>query len=283
MLNRLISLFLITLIFFSNINTTAFCSEILQDEINPENFDNSLLHKNTYSPIIIQDEFIINQPQQNISTSHYCIIEDEIVKSTLRNKKFQKKKYQNNIIPDEQIILLKDKNKYKKFVYTGKVNTEAGYEVTLKPLKKISTKNSHLKIKDGKKYERYSITLPEIGEEYQFKVLEDITIDGKTIIPKNSIAYATVDNVSARAMGGAPAELKLDNFVVKTQDGKEINLNGSVTSAGYTLSPWIGLAELATTPFLFGLAVPALRVLPGGQAVITPRKKYTVFYTKNSN
>ena len=279
MKKSLISLFLLTSLFSTNINITAFGTELLRDEINPENFDRSLLHKNTYTPIIIQDEFIINPGESKIQKASLKIIEDETVKSTLVNKKLQKKKYQNTILNDEPVVLLKDRNNYKKVVYTGKVNTEIGYAVIIKPLKKISTKNSHLKIKNGDKYEKYDITLPELGEEYKFKVLEDVNIEGNIVIPKNSIVSAKVDNVSARAMGGAPAELKLDNFVVKTPDGKELELNGTVDSVGYTLSPWIGLAELATTPFLFGLAVPALRVLPGGQATITPRKTYTVYYS----
>ena len=277
--------FSLTLIIFAlNGNIPALCAEILHDEITTENFDDSQLHKNTYTPLIIQDEFIaLPSGETGIRKEGNTIIEDEIVKTTLKNKKLQKKKYKKDVITDEQIVLLKDKKQYKKILYNGNVDTEIGYAVQIKPLKKLRTKNSRIKIKDGENYENYKITLPEIGEEVVFKVIEDVNINGKTIIPKDSYVYAKVDNVSPRAMGGAPAEMRLDNFILKTSDGKELKLSGSLSSSGYTLSPWIGLAELATTPFLFGLAVPALRVLSGGQAVITPRKTYTVYYTETKN
>lgn len=275
---------LLTIIFIAiNTNLPVVCAEIIQDDINVDDFDRASLYKNRYTPIIIQDDFINMQDNGgSINREHNCVIDDEIVKATLFGRRFEKKKYKKELLNDEQIVLENDKNNYKKNIYNGKVNIELGSEVLLKPVKKVSTKNTRMKIKDGNKYEKYNVVLPEIGEDVAFKVLVDVKKDEKVIIPKNSIVYAKVDEVSPRAMGGAPADLTLDEFVVSTKDGKKINLSGTIDSSGYTLSPWIGVAELATTPFLFGLAVPLLRLLPGGQAVISPRKTYTVYYTENN-
>ncbi|DAB20452.1 TPA: hypothetical protein CPT85_10055 [Candidatus Gastranaerophilales bacterium HUM_21] len=98
------------------------------------------------------------------------------------------------------------------------------------------------------------------------------------MIEKDTIVYAKIGEVSPRAMGGAPAEMTIEGFEMYDKKGKLIPLDGEIASSGYSLSFWIGLAELATTPFLIGLAVPLLRLLPGGQAVVTPRKNYVVYY-----
>lgn len=202
-----------------------------------------------------------------------------------RNKFFKvgvtknaKKEFEVPLIQDEPIIITEENKKLKKTVYTGKVKTEKGIEVVLKPLHKIKTKNTSIKVKRDKEIEKYKIALPEIGERVCFKVVNDVVRNEKIIIPKNTTVYAKIGEVSPRAMGGAPAELTLEKFEILDKDGKIIPLDGTVSSSGYSLAAWIGVAELATTPFLFGLAVPLLRVLPGGQATVTPKKNYVVYY-----
>ena len=72
--------------------------------------------------------------------------------------------------------------------------------------------------------------------------------------------------------------MRIEDFEMYKPDGTRVGLDGEIDSSGYSLSFWIGLAELATTPFLIGFAVPVLRLLPGGQAVVSPRKNYVVYY-----
>ena len=150
--------------------------------------------------------------------------------------------------------------------------------VYLKPMKKVSTRCKRVNVGFGEKNKKYSLPFPLIGETVKFKVQNDVTKNGKTIISKGSVVYASVGEVSPRGMGGVPAEMTLEKFYLTGSAGKIVELDGEINSSGYTLAVWIGLVELATTPFLFGLAAPALRVLPGGQAVVTPRKKYAVYY-----
>lgn len=207
------------------------------------------------------------------------IIEDELVKELAKNdSKKQKKKYKKALISDEEVLLTEENKKFKRPVYTGKVKTENGLEVVLKPVEKIKTKNSYLKVRQEKKVDKYKVPMPLIGERVAFRVVNDVKKDEKTIIAKNTVVYAKIGEVSPRAMGGAPAEMTIENFEMMDKKGNLVPLDGAISSSGYSLSFWIGLAELATTPFLFGLAVPLLRVLPGGQAVVSPRKNYVVYY-----
>ena len=202
-------------------------------------------------------------------------IKEELPKEIITRKE-QKKKYKKEYIQDEEIVFTENNIDFKKPVYNGIERDDTGVEVVLKPVKKIRTKNSRLKISNTD--ETYKISLPELGQTVEFRVVKDVKKDGKVVIPKNSRVIAKIGEVSPRAMGGAPAEMTIEKFQLIDTNGKTINLSGNLNSSGYTLSPWIGLAELATTPFLFGLAVPLLRVLPGGQAVVTPRKNYKVYY-----
>lgn len=211
------------------------------------------------------------------------LVEDEAAQA-LDKTKYKKNTYKKTILQDEKIVTVPEKKHFKRPKYQGVSYTDRGCEVRIKPVRKISTKNKSLKLSKGEKNKRYKVALPAIGETVEFTVVNDVERNGKILIHKGSRVHGTVGEVSPRAMGGAPAEMTLENFEIIDAKGNATYLFGDVSSSGYSLSVWIGLAELATTPFLFGLAVPLLRVLPGGQAVITPRKEYVVyFYEKNNN
>lgn len=246
-----------------------------------KNVEKEINKKKNYEIPIIEDE--ITQVQ-TVGTKgkkkKYTqdVINDDALDGLKIAKLPQKRKYKRVLISDEEVILTEENKKFKRPVYTGQIKTENGLVVMLKPLKKVKTKSSYLKVKNENKTEKYKIPSPSIGDQIAFKVIEDVQKDEKIIIPKNTIVYAKVGTISPRAMGGAPAEMTLENFEMMDKNGKLVPLSGEISSSGYSLSFWIGLAELATTPFLFGLAVPLLRLLPGGQAVVSPRKNYVVYY-----
>ncbi len=246
-----------------------------------KNVEKEINKKKNYEIPIIEDEIA---QVQTVGTKgkkkkyKQDVINDDALDGLKIAKLPQKRKYKRVLISDEEVILTEENKKFKRPVYTGQIKTENGLVVMLKPLKKVKTKSSYLKVKNENKTEKYKISSPSIGDQIAFKVIEDVQKDGKIIIPKNTIVYAKVGTISPRAMGGAPAEMTLENFEMMDKNGKLVPLSGEISSSGYSLSFWIGLAELATTPFLFGLAVPLLRLLPGGQAVVSPRKNYVVYY-----
>lgn len=203
------------------------------------------------------------------------VIEDDIASSLPSDLKNKKRKYKKEIMQDEPVVISSENKKYKRSDYRKYVKTENGIAVVLSPVDKIATKNKRLKID---KEASCKTAFPYIGDRVAFRVVKDVEKDGKLIVAKDTIVYAKISEVSPRAMGGAPAEMTIESFEMYDKKGNLVPLDGEIASSGYSLSFWIGLAELATTPFLFGLAVPLLRLIPGGQAVFSPRKNYVVYY-----
>ncbi len=238
-----------------------------------------------YTPLVIEDEIADEVKEQSKNRKRTAqqpsVIEDEAVYTITKEEAVKKKKqknYKKELIADEKVVLTEENKKFKRPLYTGKIKTENGLEVVLKPVSKIKTGSTSIKLKNKENTDNYKLALPEIGDQVAFRVVKNVEKDGKIIIPKNTIVYAQVGEVAPRAMGGAPAEITIENFKMMDKKGNLIPLDGKISSSGYSLSFWIGLAELATTPFLIGFAVPVLRLLPGGQAVITPRKNYVIYY-----
>lgn len=286
-MKKIISLILLITCFFTYTNSLVYAAvakkrTVLKAGVKKD-VKKEIPKKKEYKPPVIEDEIAQELKNKKVKKVKYQPqnFEDDGVyalKSTKVAEKKHKKKYKKAIISDEEVILTEENKKFKRPVYTGHVKTENGLEVVLKPVSKIKTKSSYLKVKNEEEIKRFKTPMPAIGERVAFRVARDVEKEGTILIPKNTIVYAKIGEVSPRAMGGAPAEMTIEGFEMMDKDGKLIPLDGEISSSGYSLSFWIGLAELATTPFLFGLAVPLLRLLPGGQAVVSPRKNYVVYY-----
>lgn len=242
-----------------------------------KNVKKELPKKKEFQVPLIEDEIVKELDTKNIKKVKYQenIFEDDSAAVLPKEVKKKKHKYKHEIMTDEPVVISSENKKYKRSDYKKQVKTEQGIAVVLKPVNKIKTKNKSVKLKND---EKYKLAYPYIGDRVAFKVVKDVVKDDKVLIEKDTIVYAKIGEVSPRAMGGAPAEMTIEGFEIYDKNGDLIPLDGEVASSGYSLSFWIGLAELATTPFLFGLAVPLLRLLPGGQAVISPRKNYVVYY-----
>lgn len=285
-LKRFLSMILLSFVFLMQTNTVVIAAQSRHLAVKKNN---------TYKKKVIKKSPKKTKPQKPEFT--IPLVPDETAKA-LEGKGYKKHKYTEQFIEDDVSDLKLNQNFSKtKFELSLELdeppvcdvcanikpqfNLTPVYEnesaVIIKPLKKISTKCKRIKIRLGHKQEKFNIPFPLIGETVQFSVINDVKDDGKIILPSGTTVYATVGEVSPRGMGGVPAEMTIEKFYLKDSEGKIVELDGEINSSGYTLAVWIGLIELATTPFWVGLAAPVLRVLPGGQAVVTPRKKYVVY------
>ncbi|MBS6553309.1 MAG: hypothetical protein KH321_05135 [Clostridium sp.] len=266
LLKKITAIFLLTTIAFGACNINAYAKNTTKSK------------QNTMLKVGIKKD--VKQQVPKRKEFKMPVIEDELEKELASSQNIKKcrHKYKREIMTDEPVVISEENKKFKRSDYQKKVRTEEGVAVILKPVNKIRTKNKHIKLADGQNSDKYKATFPYIGDKVAFKVVKDVVKDGKVLIEKDTIVYAKIGEVSPRAMGGAPAEMTIEGFEMYDKNGKLIPLDGEIASSGYSLSFWIGLAELATTPFLIGLAVPLLRLLPGGQAVVTPRKNYVVYY-----
>lgn len=266
LLKKITTIFLLTTIAFGACNINAYAKNTTKSK------------QNTMLKVGIKKD--VKQQVPKRKEFKMPVIEDELEKELASSQNIKKcrHKYKREIMTDEPVVISEENKKFKRSDYQRKVRTEEGVAVILKPVNKIRTKNKHIKLADGQNSDKYKAAFPYIGDKVAFKVVKDVVKDGKVLIEKDTIVYAKIGEVSPRAIGGAPAEMTIEGFEMYDKKGKLIPLDGEIASSGYSLSFWIGLAELATTPFLIGLAVPLLRLLPGGQAVVTPRKNYVVYY-----
>ena len=283
---KILSSILVALILYTSAGTDIFAAELKKNRKNTvlktgiqKNVKRKVEPKKEFTMPVIEDELVNDLNVKNTGKLVYKqqLLEDEadIIKYGSKNKKH---KYKNEIVQDEPILMSSENKKYKRSDYKKQVNTENGAIVVLKPVNKIKTRNKYLVLNNDNKIDKIKMSYPYIGDKVAFKVVNDVIKDGRVIIPKETIVYAKIGAVSPRAMGEAPAEMRIEGFEMYKPDGTRVGLDGEIDSSGYSLSFWIGLAELATTPFLIGFAVPVLRLLPGGQAVVSPRKNYVVYY-----
>ena len=283
---KILSSILIALIFYTSAGTDIFAAELKKSRKNTvlktgiqKNVKRKVEPKKEFTMPVIEDELVNDLNVKNTGKIVYkqrlLADETDIIQYSAKNKKH---KYKNEIVQDEPILMSSENKKYKRSDYKKQVKTENGAIVVLKPVNKIKTRNKYLVLNNDNKIDKIKMSYPYIGDKVAFKVVNDVIKDGRVIIPKETIVYAKIGAVSPRAMGGAPAEMRIEGFEMYKPDGTRIRLDGEIDSSGYSLSFWIGLAELATTPFLIGFAVPVLRLLPGGQAVVSPRKNYVVYY-----
>lgn len=113
------------------------------------------------------------------------------------------------------------------------------------------------------------------GSVVPFIATEDFEIMGKKF-EKGTTVLGRVETLSASDKMGVPETLKIDNFYID-DNGKEINLSGSVSKTGANRSIWVyplyqaGNITFYVAGFVF---VP----IHGGRAKLSTNEAFTVFY-----
>ncbi len=113
------------------------------------------------------------------------------------------------------------------------------------------------------------------GSVVPFIATEDFEIKGKKF-EKGTTVLGRVETISASDKMGVPETLKIDNFYID-DNGKEINLSGSVSKTGANRSIWVyplyqaGNITFYVAGFVF---VP----IHGGRAKLSTNEAFTIFY-----
>ena len=108
-----------------------------------------------------------------------------------------------------------------------------------------------------------------------FIATRDFEIMGKKF-EKGTTVLGRVETLSASDKMGTPETLKIDNFYID-DNGKEINLHGSVSKTGANRSIWVyplyqaGNITFYVAGFVF---VP----IHGGRAKLSTKEDFTIFY-----
>lgn len=113
------------------------------------------------------------------------------------------------------------------------------------------------------------------GTIVPFTATHDFEINGKNF-KKGTTILGRVETLSASDKMGTPESIKIDNFYLE-DNGKEINLSGSVSKTGANRSIWVyplyqaGNITFYAAGFVF---VP----IHGGRAKLSTTDSYTLFY-----
>ena len=113
------------------------------------------------------------------------------------------------------------------------------------------------------------------GSVVPFIATEDFEIMGKKF-EKGTTVLGRVETLSASDKMGVPETLKIDNFYIE-DEGREINLSGSVSKIGANRSIWVyplyqaGNITFYVAGFVF---VP----IHGGRAKLSTTESFTIFY-----
>ena len=117
------------------------------------------------------------------------------------------------------------------------------------------------------------------GSSIPFVTTHDFEINGKNY-KKGTTVLGRVETLSASDKMGVPETLKIDNFYIE-DEGREINLSGSVSKTGANRSIWVyplyqaGNITFYVAGFVF---VP----IHGGRAKLLTSESFTVFYETNN-
>ncbi len=118
------------------------------------------------------------------------------------------------------------------------------------------------------------------GQEVKFKVLNDVKINNKQTIKKDSIVTATLETVSLNQGFGVPADILIDNFSVRTVDNKTLNLEGNINKIGANRALWVSPIGYVGGIFTLGAGF-LLFFIRGGHAKLKTGDVYEMYYTPN--
>lgn len=217
---------------------SGYATPLIVDEFAEETLEPAPLEQYDNSKQKVKDEFV----------EHYVTKDKKVIPLGVRK---------DNVI--DEVALKLDKKKIK----PAKVKTKYNYAITPIPVQLRVTKNlttRHDEVKEG--------------DLILFKTIKTITL-GKYQLPKDSEVIGRVETVSPNDLLGTPADLVVDNFVVKNNE--KINFYGRVKKRGANRSWWLYPLYQAGNIAFWAAGYP-LVLVRGGHAKLSTKEIYTVYY-----
>lgn len=244
------------------INIPAFASDLFEDAL-----VNKTLTGKTFKSIKSSSEFIndtfVEKSLKNMpcnSKSDNKMFEDELVNKNLSGTKYQIQKQENICINDT----LADKTLKNVSAKPKKAKLNFDFEVVKQTPVKIAITNNITSKKD----------LTE-GQELNFRVVDDVSIDNNLVLKKDALVTAKLETISLNQAFGVPADILIDDFKIVSNQ-TEINLDGSIHKIGANRSLWVYPVGYMGC-FFFGAGL-LLFPIRGGHAKIRTKDVYQVYY-----
>jgi len=112
------------------------------------------------------------------------------------------------------------------------------------------------------------------GDIVKFKVVEDVTYEGKLILPKASEISAVIENISPNDKMGVPANLVISRFSSPLVEKKTLDF--TINRQGANRSLWVYPASYVLMGF-FGAGFP-ITFIRGGNVTIKPDEVIEIYY-----
>ena len=112
------------------------------------------------------------------------------------------------------------------------------------------------------------------GELLNFKIIENVILNGETIVKKGEIIQGRIENIITSGMNGFPAEITIDNFKIPNIDSSK--LISTYTKTGFNRCYFVFPLKWALTPIPFAGSVT--NFIKGGHARIKPSDVIIVQY-----
>ena len=201
------------------------------------------------------ENFLSQAKKENENKVFVKPISDSLIDEKFQLK-YSKDIYQiKNVITDD--FSEKYLSEYKNVVYLPKKYDFLSLNkiiVKIKPKKYYSTR---MKIDEGKRLE--------------FVVIDDVYVNNKLLIPKNSIITGRIEMISLNKPKGVPSDLIIGNFLFK-----DISLDGNIQKTGAKRYYWVMPAAFALNSVFFVLGYP-LWAVRGGHAKLTTHQKFEIY------
>ncbi|MCI1273262.1 MAG: hypothetical protein LKG27_02370 [Clostridiaceae bacterium] len=112
------------------------------------------------------------------------------------------------------------------------------------------------------------------GQSVEFRVLNDVNYEGKTIAKQGDIVPAKIATIVTAGMNGFPAEIFIDDF--QFPNIKNSQLMGEYNKKGQNRCLWVYPLKWSLTliPFVGSLT----NFIMGGNAKIQPDEMITIYY-----
>lgn len=111
------------------------------------------------------------------------------------------------------------------------------------------------------------------GDMINFEAVEDVIVDGVTVIKKGASAKGMVLSIKKSGIGGKKGELSISIDYVTAVNGKNIKLKYSASSAGESRSGGAVAGALLINPLLI--------LVKGKSATIEKDKEFNVYVDKD--
>ncbi|MFA6988943.1 MAG: hypothetical protein WC197_02635 [Candidatus Gastranaerophilaceae bacterium] len=216
---------------------------------------------------IIEDDVALQAFKgQNLSKPVYKleIIEDAVALQSFKGQILSKPVFNNGIIEDNVAMQ----------AFKGQILSKPVFHI------KLIDENAEI-VRVLVKADHYTIRSKNltINQKVCFVVVDDVKKNKELFIRKNTPMSGMVETITKAGWAGDPAELIIGRFTTTDVNGNKIDIAGEIIKTGANRAYWVR-PVFYTGELLPPYSTPLLLVyfIKGGNAKITPRKKFTLYY-----